>query len=137
MKRAGLLCVITAVLFAAACGSNDGAEQTPTAPTPTTPPATTEPPPSTSCAPPVPANLAVVQTGGSTRVFTWNASSGAADYFIGIGSSSGSANLIYTNTTQTTYSWTGTGVTSAFYYARVYARNSCGSSNWSTELVFH
>ena len=79
----------------------------------------------------------MVQTAGSTRVFTWNASSGAADYFIGIGSSSGSANLIYTNTTQTTYSWTGTGVTSAFYYARVYARNSCGSSNWSTELAFH
>jgi hypothetical protein len=137
MKRAGFLCVIVAVLFAAACGGNDDAAPSPTAPTPTTPPVTTPPPPSTTCAPPPPANLAVVQTGGSTRVFTWNASATAADYFIGIGSSSGSANLIYTNTTQTTYSWSGESVTSSFYYARVYARNSCGSSAWSTELAFH
>jgi len=137
MKRAGFLCVIVAVLFAAACGGNDDAAPSPTAPTPTTPPVTTPPPPSTTCSPPAPANLAVVQTGGSTRVFTWNASSTAADYFIGIGSSSGNADLIYTNTSQTTYSWTGASVTSTFYYARVYARNSCGSSAWSTELAFH
>jgi hypothetical protein len=144
MKRAGFLCVIVAVLFAAACGGNDEAAPSPTAPTPTTPPVSTPPPASTTCAPPAPANpppapanLAVVQTASSTRVFTWNASATAADYFIGIGSSSGNADLIYTNTSQTTYSWTGAGVTSAFYYARVYARNSCGSSAWSTELAFH
>ena len=75
--------------------------------------------------------------GGSTRIFTWNASANAADYFVGIGTSSGNADIIYTNTTQTTYTWTGQSVTSYFYYARVYARNSCGSSAWSNEVVFH
>jgi hypothetical protein len=126
-----------AVLMAVACGSNESASPSPTSPTPPTPPATTPTPPTTSCAPAAPTNLTYVQSGSSTRVFTWNASASAADYFIGIGSSTGNADLVYTNTTQTTYSWTGTSITSAFYYARVYARNSCGSSAWSTEISFH
>jgi hypothetical protein len=68
-------------------------------------------------------------------VFTWNASAGAADYFIQIGEASGSSNLIYTNTSQTTYSWTG--ASPGTYYARVHARNSCGSSAPSNEIVVH
>ena len=137
MNRAALSFVILAAMLATGCGSNDSANQSPTAPTTTTSTTTTTPPPSTSCAPPAPTNLAVTWPGGSTRVFTWNASANAADYFIGIGSSSGNADLIYTNTTQTTYTWTGQSVGSLFYYARVYARNSCGSSSWSNEVVFH
>lgn len=137
MNRIALSSLIAAAMLAVACGSNDSAGQSPTAPTTTTPPATTPAPPSTSCAPPIPSGFTLTQTGSSTRVFTWNASANAVDYFIGIGSQSGAADLIYTNTTQTTFTWTGQSVTNAFYYARVYARNSCGSSNWTTELTFH
>jgi len=72
---------------------------------------------------------------GSTRLFTWNTSATAADYFIQIGSSSGSSDLIYTNTSQTNYSWTGAGP--GTYYARVHARNSCGSSAPSNQIVFN
>jgi hypothetical protein len=72
---------------------------------------------------------------GSSRVFTWNASANAADYEIQIGGTSGGSNLVYTNTTQTTYSWTGAGP--GTYYARVNARNSCGSSAPSNEVVFN
>lgn len=79
----------------------------------------------------------MTQTNESTRVFNWNASANAADYFIGIGTSSGNSDLIYTNTTLTTYTWTGQGGTTPTYYARVYARNSCGSSAWSNEISFH
>ena len=137
MNRAGLSCVIVAALMTVTCGSNDGASQTPTGPT-TTPPPTTSPAPTTpSCAPSTPTGLAMTLSGSTTRVFTWNTSSDAADYFIQIGTSSGSGDLIYTNTSQTTYTWTGQNVTTAWYYARVHARNSCGSSNPSNELQFH
>ena len=135
MTRLGLSFVFVAVLIAGACGGSDNTAQAPTGPT-TTPPSTT-PPPTSSCAPPAPTNLTVTQTASSTRVFTWNASANAVDYIIGIGSSSGNSDLIYTNTTQTTYTWTGQSVTEYFYYARVYARNSCGSSAWSNQIVFH
>jgi len=137
MNRVALSCVMVTALIAVACGASDGVSQSPTAPTPSAPPPATPPAPTppASCAPPPPTNLAVSVTGDSTRLFTWNASPTAADYFIGIGRTPGNSDLIYTNTTQTTYTWTGLSGTGG-YYARVYARNSCGSSNWSTEIAF-
>lgn len=87
-----------------------------------------------SCVPGAPGNLRVTVT-DSTRVFTWNSVSNVQDYFIQIGSSSGASNLVNTNTTQTTYTWTG--ANPGTYYARVYARNSCGSGPNSTEISFN
>ena len=134
MNRIGLPCVILAALLAVACGGDKSTSPSPTSPTPTP----TQPNPSPtnpSCLPGVPANLAVTYPNTSTRVFTWNASSNAVDYFIGIGLSSGNSDLIYTNTSQPTYTWTGQGP--GTYYARVYARNTCGSSANSTEISVH
>ena len=85
--------------------------------------------------PAAPSNLSVTVNGG-TRVFTWSSVSNVQDYFIQIGTS-GSENpdLINTNTSQTTYTWTGAGPGN--YWARVYARNSAGSSPNSDTITFH
>lgn len=132
MRRTGALCVVVAALAMSGCSGSDDGGSSPTAPTP--PPVVSNPPPGSnpSCIPGAPANLQVVTT-GSTRVFTWNAVNMAADYFIQIGTDSGRSDLINTNTSQTTYTWTG--ASPGRYYARVYARNSCGSGANSAEIV--
>ena len=135
MNRIGLPCVILAAVLAVACGNDKSTSPSPTSPTPSTPAQPNPSPTNPSCLPGVPANLAVTYPNTSTRVFTWNASSNAVDYFIGIGLSSGNSDLIYTNTSQPTYTWTGQGP--GTYYARVYARNTCGSSANSTEITVH
>jgi hypothetical protein len=120
--------------FGIGCSSGEGAASAPTAPS-TTPSTSTGPSPTMpSCVPGAPGNLRVTVT-DSTRVFTWNSVSNVQDYFIQIGSSSGASNLVNTNTTQTTYTWTG--ANPGTYYARVYARNSCGSGPNSTEISFY
>jgi hypothetical protein len=130
--------VILAAMLAVACGSKDSGSPSPTSPTPSTPTPSTPSPTNPSCKPGVPTNLTVSYPGpGNTRVFNWNASANAVDYFIGVGTESGGTDLIpYTNTTQTTYTWTGQSMGNLFYYARVYARNSCGSSANSNEISF-
>jgi len=131
-----LLCLsaaLTAALGAGCSSSEDGAA-TPTAPSASTTGAGPQSPTNASCTPSAPGNLAV-SVNGSTRVFTWNSVSNTQDYFIQIGSGSGQSNLINTNTTQTTYTWTGAGP--GTYYARVYARNSCGSGPNSNEISFN
>ena len=138
MKRAGLLCVIVTALIAGACGSNEAPTPGPTAPTPTTPPPSTPAPPAPtpSCAPPPVTGLSVSFVPDSTRIFTWNASPGATSYDVQIRDES--KNLIYTNTSQTTYTWKGIGVSEfVAYYARVHAKNQCGQANPSNEIVFH
>ena len=135
MMRSGFALALLVAALGNACSGSDGGTTTPTSPTTPTP---TAPGPQTptnpSCLPAAPGNLRVTVT-GSTRVFNWNAVSGAQDYFIQIGNSSGAKDLIDTNTTQTTYAWTGGNAST--YYARVYARNSCGSGPNSTELTFN
>jgi hypothetical protein len=136
VTRSGLSFIVLIAMLATACAGGDEAGAIPTGPSSPTPPASAPPtaPPSTSLAPSAPTGLTVAVT-GSSRVFTWNASAGAVDYFIQIGEASGSSNLIYTNTSQTTYSWTGAGP--GTYYARVHARNGNGSSAPSNEIVVH
>jgi hypothetical protein len=126
-------------LLAVACGSGESASPSPTAPTPSTPPATTPaPPPATSCTPAQVTGLTVSLIGDSTRIFTWNESPGATQYDIQIGTASGKGDIIYTNTSKTTYTWAGVGTNPATqYYARVHARNSCGSAAPSSEIVFY
>jgi hypothetical protein len=125
--------MIVAALVATGCSGSSDSGTTPTAPTPP-PAATPNPPPGSnpSCIPGVPANLQAA-TSGSTRVFSWNAVSTATDYFIQIGTETGRSDLVNTNTSQTTYSWTG--ASPGRYYARVYARNSCGSGANSAEII--
>ena len=134
MNRSGLSCVVLVALLVTACAGGDDAGTVPTSPSSPTPPASAPPapPPSSSCAPSAPTGL-TVSPSGSTRLFTWNASPTAVDYFIQIVDTPSSSNLIYENTSHTTYSWTGQGP--GTYYARVHARNSCGSSSPSNQIV--
>lgn len=116
------LCVsllVALALGAAACGDNDE----PTGPTA----------PSGCTLPSSPANFAVALA-GSSAVFSWSAVSGANDYVIRIGSTPGSGNMVSTNTTQTTFTWNGTG--RGTYYATVEARNACGGGPVSNTLTF-
>jgi hypothetical protein len=133
MMRSGFGLALAVAVLGSACSGSEGGSSTPTSPTPTTS-APGPSPTNQSCVPAAPGDLRVAATDG-TRAFTWNAVSGAQDYFIQIGNASGQSNLINTNTTQTTYSWTGVGV--GPFYARVYARNSCGSGPNSTEISFN
>jgi hypothetical protein len=139
MNRAGLSWVIVTAMLAVACGSGESANPSPTAPTPTPAPTPAPAPaPAPSCAPPQVTGLTVSLVGDSTRVFTWNASAGATQYDIQIGKVSENGNIIYTNTSNTTYTWAGVGTNFAVQYnARVHARNSCGQAPPSNEIVFY
>jgi len=140
MNRAGLSCVVVTALLAIACGSGESSNPSPTAPSPSTPPATTPAPPAPapSCAPPPVTGLSVSLVGDSTRVFTWNASPGATQYDVQIGKVGENGNVIYTNTSNTTYTWAGVGTNFAVqYYARIHARNSCGQAAPSNQIVFY
>jgi len=135
MRSRFAMAVLVAALGAACSGDEQTASPTsPTSTTPTTTGAGPQSPTNQSCLPAAPTNLQVAIT-GSQRVFTWSAVSGVQDYFIQIGSKSGESDLINTNTSQTTYTWTGAGPST--YYARVYGRNSCGSGPNSAEISFH
>lgn len=135
MMRVSCAAAALMALLATGCSSGDGGQGAPTAPSaPTSSGAGPQSPTNSSCTPGAPGNLAV-SINGSMRVFTWNAVSNVQDYFIQIGNASGASDLVNTNTTQTTYTWTG--ASPSTYYARVYARNSCGSGPNSTEISFH
>lgn len=123
--------VVLAGLTVACSGGEGGGTTTATGPTSST---SGSSPTNQSCVPAAPGNLRV-SVSGSTRVFNWDAVSSANDYFIQIGTASGASNLVDTNTTQTTYTWTGGDA--GTYYARVYARNSCGSGPNSNQISFN
>ena len=132
--------VVVAALVAAlgaGCSGGEGGAATPTSPT-TTPaatPSTGGGTPAQGGKPAAPGNLRVT-VNDSTRVFTWNSVSNVQDYFIQIGTAgSDNPDLINTNTSQTTYTWTG--AAPGNYWARVYARNSSGSGANSETITFH
>ena len=117
------------------CSGSEGGASTPTAPTSTpTAPSTPSAPTSQSCLPAAPDNLRVT-TMDSQRTFTWSSVANAQDYFIQIARTGSEDYLVNTNTSQTTYNWNGAGAGS--YWARVYARNSCGSGPNSNPLTFN
>jgi len=134
-----ILCAAAALVAALSvgCSSGEGGAATPTGPTATSTTSTGGggSPTTQSCKPATPGNLRVSTT-DSRRVFTWDTVSNAQDYFIQIGNAgSDSPDHINTNTSQTTYTWAG--AQPANYWARVYARNSCGSSANSEQISFH
>jgi len=108
------------------CSSSEGGAPTPTGPTstPSTPSTGGGSPTTQACLPAAPGNLRVT-VNDSVRAFTWNSVSNAQDYFIQIARVGSDEFLVNTNTSQTSYNWTGQSPGS--YWARVYARNSCGS----------
>ena len=134
MMRSGFALALLVAVLGSACSGSEGGSSTPTSPTTPTTSGAGQSPTNQSCVPAAPGNLGVAAS-GTTRVFTWSAVNGAQDYFIQIGSASGQSNLINTNTTHTNYSWTTDGP--APYYARLYARNSCGSGPNSAEISFN
>jgi PBP1b-binding outer membrane lipoprotein LpoB len=137
MMRVSCAAVALVALLGAGCSGGEEGAATPASPTPTTNTAGPQSPTNSSCTPAAPGNLRVTVT-DSMRVFTWNAVSNVQDYFIQIGNAStaaGTPDLINTNTTQTTYTWTG--ASPGNYWARVYARNSCGSGPNSEQISFH
>jgi hypothetical protein len=136
MMRSGLVVAVLAASLGAACSGSDSGGS-PTAPSSSggsTSGAGPQTPTQQSCVPAAPGNFRV-SVNGSTRVFTWDAVNGVQDYFIQIGSGSGGSDLVNTNTSQTTYTWTG--ASPGTYYARVYGRNSCGSGPNSTQISFN
>ena len=133
------LCAAAALVAALSvgCSGGEGDAATPTGPTTT--PSTTSTggggsPTTQSCMPAAPGNLRVSVT-DSRRVFTWDSVSNAQDYFIQIAQSGNDDFIINTNTSQTTYTWSG--AASGNYWARVYARNSCGSGPNSNQISFN
>ena len=117
------------------CSGGEGGAATPTSPTPTasTPSTGGSSPTTQSCLPAAPGNFRVTIS-DSTRVFTWNSVSNVQDYFIQIARVGNDDFLVNTNTSQTTYTWAG--FAPGNYWARVYARNSCGSGANSETLSF-
>jgi len=86
-------------------------------------------------APGAPSGLTITQNSGSAVGFTWLAASGnPSNYILEAGSASGLANLATVDVgTATTFSTGGVGA--GTYYVRVRARNACGTSGPSNEVV--
>ena len=137
MTRASCAALLLVAALAAGCSGSEGGAATPTAPTTTTPSTSSgsNPPSTQSCLPAAPGNLKVTVSNTSTRVFTWSSVANAQDYFIQIAQVNHEDYLVNTNTTQTTYTWAGNAP--ANYWARVYARNSCGSGPNSDQIFFN
>ena len=87
-------------------------------------------------APPVaPANL-TFSLNGSTVNLGWNASAGASSYVVQAGTTFGTSNIAAIDTGNALPSLSAVNVPSATYYVRVLAKNSCGLSPPSNEIVF-
>jgi hypothetical protein len=132
MNRARVLSIVLAAAVAGACGGADSTSSSPTAPssTPSTTPPQTQPQPQTSC---VPTNLAVASIQGTVVTLQWNAVSGATEYTVLVGSTSGSADRLSTNTTNTNYTWT---ASKGLQYGRVQAKCNGVYGGSSNEVAF-
>ena len=135
MTRTSCAAALLVAALGTGCSSSEGGgASTPTAPTTSTPSTPGASPTNQSCTPAAPGNLRVA-VNGSERTFTWDRVNNVQDYFIQIGQAGSNTFLIDTNTTQTTYNWNG--ASAGNYWARVYARNSCGSGPNSTQITFN
>jgi hypothetical protein len=132
MKRAVVLSIVLAAAVTGACGGADEVGSSPTSPTTTTTTTTPspQPQPQPSC---VPTNLRVASTQGTVVTLQWNAVSGATQYLILVGSTPGSSDLLFTNTSNSSYTWT---AKSGRQWARVQAK--CGEQfgSSSNEVEF-
>jgi len=126
----GALALVSAILVGA-CGGASGPSA---ATSPTAPSSVVQTVQAGTCSPPnAPANLVV--TAIDTRVtLTWSAVSGITEYIVLIGSAASNSNELFTNTTNTTYQWNSAGL--GQHYARIQAKNTCGTSGSSNEVAF-
>ena len=130
MTRASAWVVALAAVVAAGCSGSEIAA--PTGPSATTNTAVS---PQSNCTmPSPPTGLRVALVVGSTVSLEWSASSGATEYLVLVGSTSGNSDELFTNTTQTSYTYGGARV--GAHYARVQAKNSCGTSGSSNQVDF-
>ena len=130
MKRVGVLFIVLAAAVTIACGVADGAGSSPTSPSSTSGSSSSQPTNPSGLS--APSNLTVAVNGGSVTL-TWSAVSGASEYLVLVGTTSGNSDKLFTNTTQTSYAWT---VGSGVYYARVQAKNGTVTSGSSNEVSF-
>lgn len=132
MSRAAVLIVALVASLAGACGDGEIADSSPTGPSGGS---GSQSPGGGSCrVPGAPTSLAVSFVGSSNIVLTWDASDGATEYLIIVGTTPSSSNKLLTNAFSTRYPWSGVGA--GTYYARVQATNSCGTSGSSNEVSF-
>jgi hypothetical protein len=88
-----------------------------------------------SAAPAAPDTLSATAV-GATVTLTWNQSASlSTSYIVEAGSSSGTTNLANFDTASPATSLRATGVGAGVYYVRVRAKNACGSSAPSNEIV--
>ena len=133
MTRVTLCVAALAAMVAAGCSGSEGGA-TPTSPSASTSSGGTAPPQASCTMPAAPANLHVDSLQGSTVSLSWSAVSGATEYLVLVGSTSGSSDELFTNTSQAAYT-TG-GVKVGHHYARVQAKNACGTSGSSNQVDF-
>ena len=133
MTRVTLCVAAIAAAVAAGCSGSEGGA-TPTAPSASTSSGGTVAPQASCTMPAAPANLHVDSVQGSTVSLSWSAVSGATQYLVLVGSTSGSSDELSTNTSQAAYT-TG-GVKVGHHYARVQAKNACGTSGSSNQVDF-
>ncbi len=90
-----------------------------------------------AAAPGAPTGFAISGNSGGTVAFTWSAASGSpTSYLIEAGSTSGAANLVPgSDLGGTATSYTATGVARGTYFVRLRAKNPCGTSGVSNEVV--
>ena len=87
-------------------------------------------------APGAPSAFAVSGNSGGTISFTWGASAGApTSYVIEAGSISGASNLANADLGTSATAYTAFGVGRGTYFVRLRAKNGCGTSGVSNELV--
>ena len=84
--------------------------------------------------PAAPAHLHVDYEQGTTVSLSWSAVSGATEYLVLVGSTSGNSDELFTNTSQTVYTYGG--VKTGHHFARVQAKNACGTSGSSNSVDY-
>jgi hypothetical protein len=133
MTRVSLCVAALAAAVAAGCSGSEGAA-TPTSPSTSSSTGGTAPPQASCTMPSAPANLRVDSVVGTTVSLSWSAVSGATEYLVLVGSTSGNSNELSTNTSQSTYSYGG--VKPGTHYARVQSKNACGTSGSSNQVEY-
>jgi predicted phage tail protein len=87
-------------------------------------------------APGAPSGLATAFNSGGIVVLQWTAASGSpSSYVVEAGSSSGASDLVNSDSGSAATSFATTGVAAGTYYIRVRAKNGCGTSGPSNEIV--
>ena len=89
------------------------------------------------CIPPgLPIGLTIAANSGGTVTLTWTAPTGPiTSYAIEAGSASGLSNLVNSDLGTSATTLTATGVGAGTYYVRLRAKNACGTSGASNEVV--